>query len=130
MKLLELVRSGLRKKVVVDGIEVYFKKLTFNELEEVQAKIQEIQKKYQNKEEGEEGEEDNEDLDLSSHLSPNIEALSYLFEKYITDKDGNKIVEKEEIPELPVIFANELLEKFLQVSQGIDIDDPVDIKKK
>lgn len=123
MKLLELVKKGLRKKVEVDGIEVWFKKLNFGELEEVQNKINEIQKKADEKAKKEDGDE----INIRDHLDPTIEALSYLLNRYITDENGEKIIEEEEVENLPVLFCSKLLEKFLEISQGVDIDD---LKKK
>jgi hypothetical protein len=99
MKLLALLDNA-RKRVEVQELELYFKKLNWKELGE----FQEFSAKI----------EDSEEEELNS----TVKICEYILDKYVTDEDGNKVIEKKDVKSLPVDFSVELVEKFISALAG------------
>lgn len=109
MKLLTLLGKALNK-VVIQGIELNFKKLNWKELSEFQ--------KFSSEVENEDGDE----------VNTTIAVCAYILENFVTDKAGAVIAKKEEVELLPVDFCVELVEEF--ISSLSNSKNSEDIKKK
>jgi hypothetical protein len=94
MKLLTLLGKALNK-VVIQGIELNFKKLNWKELSEFQDFSNQIEKKS--------GED----------VNGTVAICAYILENYVTDKTGKVIASKDEVELLPVDFCVELVEEFI-----------------
>jgi len=109
MKLLTLLGKALNK-VVIQGIELNFKKLNWKELSEFQ--------KFSSEVENEDGDE----------VNTTIAVCAYILEHFVTDKAGAAIATKDEVELLPVDFCVELVEEF--ISSLSNSKNSEDIKKK
>jgi hypothetical protein len=109
MKLLTLLGKALNK-VVIQGIELNFKKLNWKELSEFQAFSSEVEKK--------DGEE----------INTTVAVCAYILENYVTDKSGSVIASKDEVELLPVDFCVELVEEFISSLSNSKNSD--ELKKK
>lgn len=106
MKLTSLL-DAQRKRVEIDGTELYFKKLTWKELKDFQDFATKSEKK---------GEADS-----------NIEICAYILKSYVTDEDGNPVIDPKDVERLPVEFCIQLANKFVD---GIKVPEESEVKKK
>ena len=106
MKLSSLL-DPQRKLVKIDDIELWFKKLTWKELTDFQ--------KF-----AKENEDDSEEESA-------VKLCEHILEKFVTDEEGDKVVETKQVKDLPVEFCLKVVEKFLATTRG---DSEEDTKKK
>ena len=94
MKLLTLLKKAL-KKVVIQGIELNFKRLNWKELSDFQDFTSEVEKK------------DNDEINST------VAICAYILENFVTDEKGNAMASEGEVELLPVDFCVELVEEFI-----------------
>jgi len=87
--------------ITVDEIDLQVKKLTWKEV-----------KDFQSFASSQGDDEDSATLNLTKHILSN----------YITDEEGDMVINVDQVDELPVSFCVKLVAKFLDVING-DVDD-------
>ena len=107
MKLLTLLGKTL-KKVVIQEVELYFKRLNWKELGDFQKFSSEVEK------------------DNSEEINSTVAICAYILENFVTDAAGKAVATKDDVESLPVDFCVELVEQFIiSLSKNTE-----DIKKK
>ena len=92
MKLLSLV-SKKRKRATVMGIDIWFARLNWDELGEFQEFAKSAEKG------------DNE-------VHSAVTICTYIIEKYVTDEDGEPVIDPADVRQLPVDFCRALIDAF------------------
>lgn len=110
MKLTALLDTQ-RKRVEVQGIELYFQKLSWTQLVHFQETVEEF----------EQTEKEKADDDLTGTIG----LCRFILENYVTDEDGDAVIDPEQVEGLPVEFCMALVEKFTS-----SFDAGADLEKK
>ena len=110
MKLLTLLKKALNI-VVIQGIDIHFKKLNWREMREFQKFSSEVEKNATDE----------------NDINATVAVCGYILENFVSDKDGKPMATKDEVEELPVAFCVELVEKFIASISGKQ--DTEEIKK-
>jgi len=105
--LLKSLLDPQRTVATIDNIELWFKKLTWAELETFQKEVKKV-----------------EELDDEKST---VALCSYILDKYTTDEEGNKVIDKKDVKDLPVSFCITLVDKFLD---KIKAPEETELRKK
>ena len=101
MKLLTLLKKALNI-VVIQGVEIAFKKLNWKELDAFQKFSSEVEKNASDQ----------------NDVNATVAICGYILENFVTDKDGKPLASADEVEDLPVDFCVELVEKFIESISG------------
>lgn len=116
------------KKVPIDGIDLYMKKLNWLELVAFQTFAESLEE--------DEADEADEDEDAEEPAEPKMTAeqrethetrllAEHILNEYVRDKAGDIVINPEDIPGLPVDFCIKVVTKFVALTRG-----EADTKKK